>query len=881
VRRWLDRLLDPEARRAIDETLADGRVEAQASGSGWAGIRTAAAVARVVASSAFRDAMTIGFRGFARDVGLAVRRLRGARASTGYLIATLAAGLGVTVAIYAALYAMFLRPPAIPNLDRVVEVRHTVRNPSMSFPDFTDLRAMQRTFDRVAALTLWVGQITANGQSREVTGEAVTGEYFEVLGLQPVTGRLLRDTDDDRAAPPVAVVSDRLWARFFARDPGAIGHVVTLDDHPFAIVGVVSATYRGGHRSALSRPADVWFAQGGAFSLAGFARMVDRADRDQRRLIVKARLADGRTVESAAADVARIADALQTSAPIGRDSRNAFDRSRPWAVVPARTPSVFVYSEIRQTATMALAALGLLFLVVCSNLGHQVLARAAARRQDAAIRLALGASRWRLLRESTIEITLLVAPAAGAGLLIAHALLSRMRVLWPESNWLAALEPRLDAPVLLVAGALTAIALLICAVSAAWPSLRVSASPAALADGGRGAPRWRGRQWLIGAQVTVSVVFVLLAASLGREAARQARADVGIDLDRLAVLITRTTWQDDAARVQRVFGQVAGQLRKQADVESVAIASGAGYGRTQRTHAYLRLPGAREDDQIHAALLASTPEIFSTLGTPIVRGRGFDARENASSTPVVVLGRATAARLFGGADPIGRQILFRRQRSVQEHEQPPKTLMVIGVVDDRAVDEVRPIERAFLPLAQHHEPGLVLIARTSGDPAALVPALRETMRRADPAMAVVAADTALALAMPELLLQQVTAALAASLGGFALVLALTGLAGILANVVRRRTREIGVRLALGATGRQILAGVLDEGLRPVIGGLAAGSLSGWLTHLIARGAIGLPAIDLWAMAIVPVLMLLAGALACYLPARRAARVDPARALRDL
>jgi putative ABC transport system permease protein len=316
-------------------------------------------------------------------------------------------------------------------------------------------------------------------------------------------------------------------------------------------------------------------------------------------------------------------------------------------------------------------------------------------------------------------------------------------------------------------------------------------------------------------------------------------------------------------------------------VESVAIASGAGYGRVQQTHAYVRVPGARDDDQIHAALLASTPSIFATLGTPVVRGRGFDSRDTSSSAPVVVLGRVAAAELFGDADPIGRQVLFKRQRSVQEPEQPTKTLTVIGVVDDRGADDQRPDERVFVPLAQHHEPELVVIARASGRPNDVVPVLREAIRRTDPAMAVVAADSALALTMPELLLQRVTAALAGALGTFALALALTGLVGILAHVVRRRTREIGVRLALGARVEQIFGRVLREGLRPVVVGLAAGSLAAWLTSLAARNAIGVPEIDLWSIITVPVPMLLAGALACYLPARRAARVDPAKALRDL
>lgn len=332
-----------------------------------------------------------------------------------------------------------------------------------------------------------------------------------------------------------------------------------------------------------------------------------------------------------------------------------------------------------------------------------------------------------------------------------------------------------------------------------------------------------------------------------------------------------------------MLDEVGRQLRAHAGVETVALASGVAYGRAQQTHAYIRLPGAREEDQLHAALVASTSDIFAALGTPVVRGRAFDARDSVSSQPVVVLGDLAAERLFGAADAIGRQIQFTRQRASDEPDQPVKTLTVIGVVDDRGADDPRAAERAYLPLTQHHETRLSVIARTSGDPRDLVAPLRDAITRVDPAMAIVTTGTALQLARPEVALQRVTAGLTAGLGVFALGLALTGLFGILAHVVRRRTREIGLRLALGATPAGIVDRVVREGMRPVLIGVIVGIALGLLIRMASRPLFQgiVPELDLWPLVVVPIPMMMAGLLACYLPARRASRVDPNEALRDL
>jgi predicted permease len=882
----------PGARRAIDETLADAYYD-RTGGMAMTGLRTAAAVVRVVAAFAFTFGQGHPMRNLGRDVRYALRRLRATPVFTAFAVVTLALGMGAATAVYSTVYTVMLRPPDVPNLNRVVEVRHSRSGSgpmrAMSWLDYRDLRQMQSVFDRMSVTLHIFGSVAVPGQARQVIGEAVSGEYFDIMGLQPAAGRLIQPADDQPGAAPIVIVSDRLWNQLFARSLDAVGRTVTIDGRIFTVAGVTPASYRGGKINSAITPTDLWVPFEAWTSLLEPDALVARNDREERRLHVTARLAPGKTIEQAQTEVRRVGGQLDEAAPIGRDMperlRSRLDTSRPWAVVPLRAVGLAEQDVVWGLAVAAIVAVLLVLLVACTNLANLMLARHSSRRHEIAVRLALGASRWRLLRESLAESAALAISGGAGGIVVAAAAVAWLtRDLPINANFTVALTPSLDGVVLALAAGATFAAFLVFGVVPALASVRAGArTTISGSDGTRSAPRWRGRRWLIVGQVTVSVVLVLLAALSTQHAALMATEDVGIELDRIAVISTRTTAQDDPVRVRQLLDEVSRQLQQQPGIGAVTVASGLPLGQTPG--ASLRLPdvssqawGARLE------LVAATPSVFATLGAPVSRGRPFDERDAEGREPVVVLSRAAAERLFGDEEPLGRRIEFQRRRWVGEPEHPVELLTVIGVADDRGeAGRERETLAAYLPLAQHHERALWLIARTAGDPAALLQPMRDTVTRVAPEIAIASVGTGLQMARPELLFFGVMAGLAGALGSLALVLALAGLFGVLAHIVARRTREIGIRMALGAEARQIVRLVIREGMSPVLLGVIAGTLFGVIARLSVRplSLALLPAVDFWALAVVPVPMLVAGLLACYIPARRAASVDPNIALRDL
>jgi predicted permease len=881
----------PGARRAIDETLSDAYFD-RTGGMAMTGLRTAAAVVRVVAAFAFTFGQGHPMRNLGRDVRYALRRLRATPVFTAFAVVTLALGMGAATAVYSTVYTVMLRPPDVPNLNRVVEVRHSRSGSgpmrAMSWLDYRDLRQMQSVFDRMSVTLHIFGSVAVPGQARQVIGEAVSGEYFDIMGLQPAAGRLIQPADDEAAATPVAVLSDRLWNQLFGRSQDAIASTVKVDGLTFTVAGVAPASYRGGNFNSALTGTDLWVPLEVWVALQDAESLVARNDRELRSLHVKARLAPGKTIEEAETEVRHVGGQLDEAAPIGRDmperNRSRLD-IRAWAVVPLRKVGLAEQEVVWGLAVAAIVAVLLVLLVACTNLANLLLARHSSRRHEMAIRLALGASKWRLLRESLVESAALAVAGGASGIVVAAGMVAWLtRDLPISANFTLALAPSLDTFVLALAAGATIAAFLVFGVVPALASLRAgSRTPISGGDGTGSAPRWRGRRWLIVGQVTVSVVLVLLAALSTQHAALMATEDVGIDLDRIAVISTRTPAQDNPIRVRQLFDEVGRQLQQQPGIGAVTVASGLPLGQTPG--ASLRLPdvssqawGARVE------LVAATPSVFATLGAPVSRGRPFDERDTAGSERVVVLSQAAAERLFSDEEPLGRRIEFQRRRWVGEPEHPVELVTVIGVAGDRGQSgRERETLAVYLPLAQHHERALWLIARTAGDPAALLQPMRDTMTRVAPEISIAGVGTGMQMARPELLFFSVMAGLTAALGSLALLLALAGLFGVLAHIVARRTREIGIRMALGAEARQIVRLVIREGMSPVLLGVIAGTAFGIVARLGARpmSLALLPAVDIWAVVVVPVPMLLAGLLACYVPARRAASVDPNVALRDL
>jgi predicted permease len=835
-----------------------------------------------------------------RDVSFALRRLRTAPAFTLFSAATLALGIGATTAIYSVVYAAALRPPAIADIDRVVNLYHA--DPSQggnplwlgfSLPDYEDLRASQTTFSQIAAWQGFRQMMIVNGVGEVVFGEVVGGDYFSLMGVGASRGRTIQPADDRPGAPAVVVISDRFWRQRLGADPAAVGKTVRMNGHVFEIVGIAPAAF-GGVLMPNITPTPVWVPLSCASLLNYAPRGAQSGDREARWLFAKARLKPGRTFAQAAAEVASIGHRLDLSYPIGRDLPRYLqappDVSRQWQAMRAADLHIneSVHRYVVPLAALAMAAVGLVLLVACTNLANLMLARGAARRQELAVRLALGASRGRLVGEQLVE-SALVALVGG----VAAIGVARVLMVWIASasvrlapGLTVQIAPALNLSVGLVAIGATAVALLVFGLAPALQLTRTDVRSAlSAADSNATGPRWRGRRNLIAGQVAVSVALVGVAAIAIHQTVLATTRDAGLDLERLALARMDFKFQGwDEARARQTLARVLDVVEHGGGVESAALASWLPVD-PGADSAYLTSPdrpfadGQRSGRRVRP--IVATSGVFRTFGVAIRRGRAFDERDSAAAEPVIVLSELAARAVFGETDPLGRQVLMRGPSDLKRTETPT----VVGVAADtdsgRIGDRTEPV--VYVPFAQHYEARMAIVARAYGDPGPLVGRLDIAIRRADPEVGITDAGTGIVLGGVESVSLRILAGLTGLLGLLALVLAMVGLYGVVSYVTVRRTREMGVRVALGATRQHIVQLVLADGLRPVLEGLAVGFALSGVASVALRPVFErlMPALDPLMFAVVPIPFLVIALVACYVPARRASRVDPNVALRQI
>jgi predicted permease len=888
-------------RRAFGETLADWQLEETRAPTPLARASVSLAAALACLRVLMRRLPGLPgealFRNVGRDFLYALRRLRATPVFTIFSVVSLALGIGAATAAYSAVRVAAGPPPGIEEPDRLIRVRHypwgSIPIIGLAWADYVDLRARQTVFDGLAA---WGGGfrpgLVANSRSHPGVTETVSGDYFTTLGVAIARGRALRLSDDDWAAPPVAVISYGAWQRLFDGAPDVVGRTVKIQGVTFEVVGVVSRSFAGMFNGGMT-PTAAWVPISTLRLLPGGAAQLtlDPSQRSNRWLFLAGRLARGRTLDEARAQITAIAKQLDTEWPIGADiqdprSRRPYRVSRPWDVqaLSGRVEAAAGGFWIEWVGRALLVAVALVLLIACTNLANLMLARHSTRRHEFAVRLALGASRWRLVREVLAESILLVLPGALAGLAVARTLIHLLGgdLQIDGGRFFLRLAPALDVTALGVCAAATAGSLLVFGVVPAWRAARADARSALGVDGaGSVSGRWRGRRMLIALQVTVSVLLASLATLYLVEIRAAGRVEFGIDTDRLAVMdVDFRSQQYDEPRTRRVVDAVLQQIAAHPDAEAAAASSGL-------PSDLLTDPGGRigVENALTAPVnfLVSTPAVFDTLGVRIVRGRAFDQRDSAGTEAVAVVTETAALQVFGSIETVGRAVAFQRTRS-GESPHPVRRFTIIGVAaSPPSSGPGSPNYSAvYVPWAQHYEGNMAFSARTAGDPARLLGVLRDALRRADPELAPTRVAPATSLGSLNTLFPRITASIASVLGALALVLALAGLYGVLAHLVAGRTREIGIRLALGAPTGRIRRQVLLQGMSPVLLGLIGGLglLGAALPVLPSLFARLVPGVDLAVLAVVPVVFIAAGLAACYLPALRASRVDPNVALRN-
>ncbi len=811
------------------------------------------------------------------DLRYAARLLLRSPGFTLVAVATLALGIGANTTIFGVVDSLLLRPPArVAEPDRLVWLwTSDFSGPpygASSYPDYEEFAKQTDVLSGVAAFTPKPANLVRGGETRRLMTELVSGNYFDVLGVRPVLGRFFAADEGKPGEPvPVTVLSYALWQGAFGGDPGVVGRTVQLGASEFTVVGVAPEGYRGGLPIL---QVDAWVPVTAEALLSGGNDYVGQ--RGNRGLMIVGRLRDGVGLAAARSRFDVVASRLHAAYPAAWT--DVKEQGRRITVMPekeARIPPM-----VRGPALGFLALLGgvviLVLLICCANVAGLLVARAAARSREIAVRLSLGASRRRLVRQLLTESALLALLGGSAGIAIAYGtadLLARFQPPLPVS---VHLDARPDSAVLAFALLITLGTSLVFGLLPALQATRPGTADALKDAAGAGESRGRARlrRALVVAQVAVSVVLLAGAALFVRSL--QAAQDVDPGLDPSGVIVASmdlTTQGYDDARREQFYDQLKTRLAALPGVTGVALAKdvplGLGGGRTGTGVAgYQPAPG--EDMEFHYNIVG--PDYFDVLHVPVVRGRGFTPADRAGSQNVVVVNETFARRFWPGEDPVGKRLT---------HFSGLEDLQVVGVARDGKYTSLGEDPTPYVYGAYLQEPrDMVVHVRTSGDPGDLIPLVRREVRTLDPRLPILTLQPMEEVMAVSLLPQRIGAAALGLFAGLALLLSTVGLYGVVAYSVSRRTREIGVRVALGAGARDVVGLVVRQGLGVTAVGLGLGLVvAAGLATLAGGFLFGVPPVDPLAYAAVILTLLAAAAVASILPARRAARVDPASAIR--
>jgi predicted permease len=816
---------------------------------------------------------------------LAIGRLVSSPLFSLFSIISLGIGVAVTTAVYSVVAALLLADPGIADPDRaafvVTPASGHFQQGSLSDLDFDDLKQQQTSFASLSASAAIAAPVASSANAEILSAEAVEGWYFATLGVTAQLGRVIQPSDDT-AAGRVAVISDDLWRGRYAASRDVIGRSLRINGQAFEIIGVADAHFKGAF--GLLRATRLWIPLD-AEPLIGTRRPSQLPPRDRQRLLVFGRLAPARTMADASAELATIAARLDRAFPAGGTGGGpAAANTRQWSA-----SSIAAFNEhdsgLRRFGRGIIALVGLVLLVACTNLANLVLARGTARQGELAVRMAMGASRGRLIWEQCVESLLLAAGGAIASLIAFQAVSAFM-----TTNYVIAvpfggsvtlsIRPALSAPAISVAVSSMLLALAVFGLEPAIQLARRVDLRTALATGASGVrPRLKRQRMVIRWQVAIAAGFFIVATMFVRETIAQAAHETGVDIDRVAVAtlnFDNGAW--DETRIRRAIDRVFEEARQQQGIEVMAASTGLPFGVPA-----LQI-GVTTETAVEAAKrpafigVAATPSLFNALGVAIVRGRGFTDGDGPGGTPAIILSELAARQLFGSNDAVGRAVIVSRPPAA------PVTATIVGVAGDTDTRSIYSDRRGlvYLPLAQHFAPSITLTARASGDGESAIAVLRESIRRADPDLAVDAIGAGDSILAGPFVIVRSMGMGALYLGALTLALSMVGLFGVQSHIVAHRTREIGVRMSVGATARQIKWMVLTDGYRPVFEGLALGLWGGIAGRVILRAYVELEnatIIDPWMLFLTPIPLIAAGFCACYLPASRAARVDPTVALR--
>ena len=799
------------------------------------------------------------------DLRFALRSLRKSPAFTAVAVLTIGLGLGANTAIFSFLDGVLLKPLAYPEPERLVQLWEKPpggqRN-GISALNFQDWRAQATSFTAMAAQTGKTVTISDRGEPRQLRLSVVSAPYFDILGVRPALGRTFVAGEDQPGNDRVVVLTQRIWRSEFGADPAIVGRTLILDGEPHTVVGVLPAG-----------EFDRRFAD--AFMPLAFA---PDAVRNFHYLNAIARLKPGVSLEQARSEMSRIAAGIAERYP---------DIKKDWGATVDRWLDRIVGPQLRLSLIVLMSAGGAVLLIACANLANLLLARATLRSREISVRAALGASRWRLVRQLLVESLLLSCLGGVAALLVGILLFRGILSQLPPFSLPPQAQVGVDLRVAAFLGLLTVLTALLFGLV---PALQASRRDAALAlkEGGRGGSASRRKAWLRNAlvvsQVALAFVLVCGAGLLVRSFARLTSVEAGFDTTNVVTMgfLLQMDRDTDGERLTSYVSQVIDAVRAVPGVREAAMTSalplqGWGFGMPFRVSGRSVEPSKRPS----CFFKIVTPGYFGALGMKLRKGRGLSEADTKGSAPVVVVNEAFASRQFAAQDPIGQHVLIEQIVTGKRQLGPEVAWQIVGVVADEKVSSLDNTSAGvYVSYAQSPIVGVSLLVKGAASASALVSSVER---------AVWALNKNQALPNPTLLEQikadslgqtRLRTLLLAAFALLALLMAAVGVYGVLSYVTAQRTTELGVRAALGASAADLVRLVVRGGTRPVllglvIGGYGAIGLTRWLQTLLFE----VDPTDPATMAVAGSVLLLVAWAACYIPARRAAKLKPQVALR--
>ena len=801
-------------------------------------------------------------RHLAFDVRYAIRLFLKRPGFAAVAILTLALGVGATTAIFTVVNAVLLSPLPFRDADRLAQVR-IVGQSAEEFPlpdtDFVEWRAQNATADAIAVYAASPVTVTGGGGAEQVTSAFVTDRFFDVLGARPFAGRVFRDGDDKPGAAKAAVLSHAFWVRRFRSDPQVVGRVVMLDGAAHEVIGIMPADFRFPPDNV-----DLWRtltmkppSRRGPFYSVGIAR-----------------LKPGVTMTELRANLHAVETVIKRQYPGPED----------WVLTAVPLQEALV-GNVRRILMLLFGAVGFLLLIATANVANLLLARAASREREIAVRGALGAGRGRIVVQLVVESVTLALVSSAAGLLLARwgtdAMLAMAPAGIPRLD-----EVRMNVPVFLFAVAAASVCGVLFGLA---PALRASRAPLVetLKEGGRSGASVSHRRLqrvLVVSEVALALMLSVGAGLMVRSLVALQRVSPGFDPGHLLtfeVSLPETTYSDDA-KIRAFFDALMQKLEAIPGVRSVGLTLSLPPDVLSMTDNFMvegQVLPANQSAPLGPVLMVSD-RLFETLGVPVLRGRTFDERDEVNRAPNVIVNETLAKKYLPGVDPIGKRL------KVGGPERPigPKNpwMEIVGVVGDIKYSglDASPQPTYYLPYRQNAWSRQFVVVRTSSDPAALASAARDavaSLNRDVPLARVRTVDQLMTASVAPPKFRTVLVAMFALVG---LVLAAIGLYGVISYAVTERTHELGVRIALGADRAHVVRLVLGEALALTAAGIVAGLAGAWATTRLMQGLLyGVGATDALTFAGISALLMGTALVASYLPTRRATRVDPMIALR--